>query len=104
MVGVISEALAVESYKHVVPAVYEVTYENKRLRDSESYEMFNIIRSGLVYEFSWTYGEGGSMVYILPTLLEQKNTNVSSFYAKNFKTAEKQLEKVIDKVKENYGG
>ncbi len=103
MVGVISEALAVESYKHVVPAVYEVTYENKRLRDSESYEMFNIIRSGLVYEFSWTYGEGGAMVYMLPTLLEQKSTNVQSFYAQHYKSAEKQLEIVIDKVKDNYG-
>lgn len=40
--------------------------------------MFNIIRSGMVYEFSWTYGEGGSMIYILLTLLEQKKTNVSS--------------------------
>ena len=48
MVGVISEALAVESYRYVVPAVYEVTYENKRLRDSESYEIFNLTRSGLV--------------------------------------------------------
>ena len=102
MVGVISEALAVESYKHVVPAVYEVTYENKRLRDSESYEMFNIIRSGLVYEFSWTYGEGGQMVYILPTLMSQKSTNLASFYAQNVKAAEKQLERVIDKVLEHY--
>lgn len=103
MVGVISEALAVESYKYVVPAVYEVTYENKYLRDPESYDMFNLIRAGLVYEFSWTYGEGNSMIYALPTLMEQKSTDVSSFYAKNAKAAEKQLAKVIDKVKEKYG-
>ncbi|MHC1694198.1 MAG: hypothetical protein AB9835_02745 [Eubacteriales bacterium] len=102
MVGVISEALAAESYKYVVPAVYEVTYENKYLRDSESYEMFNIIRSGLVYEFSWTYGEGNGMTYALPNMMAAKNKDLTSFYEKNAPPVEKQLAKVIDEVKSHY--
>ncbi|MDD4772149.1 MAG: extracellular solute-binding protein [Eubacteriales bacterium] len=103
-VGVICEALAAESYKTVVPAVYEVTFANKYLRDEESYDMFDIIRKGIVYEFGWTYGEGNEMIYALERLMVQKSTDVASFYAKNHERFEKQFAKVIDGVREVYGG
>ncbi len=102
-VGVICEALAVESYKTVVPAVYEVTFANKYLRDEESYDMFNIIRKGIVYEFGWTYGEGNEMIYALERVMLQKSTDIASFYAKNHERFEKQFAKVIDGVREIYG-
>lgn len=101
--GVISEALAFESYKTVVPAVYEVTFANKYLRDEESYDMFNIIRSGIVYEFGWTYGEGNEMIYALERVMLQKSTDIASFYAKNHERYEKQFARVIDGVREIYG-
>ncbi len=100
--GVICEALSVESYRNVVPAVYEITFENKYLRDEESYRMFNIIRSGIVYEFGWTYGEGNEMIYALPNLMSQKSTDLISYYEKRYKNIEKQFEKVINKVIDNY--
>lgn len=102
-VGVICEALSFESYKTVVPAVYEVTFANKYLRDEESYDMFNIIRKGIVYDFGWTYGEGNEMIYALERLMVQKSTDVASFYAKNHERFEKQFAKVIDGVRELYG-
>ena len=98
MTGVISEALSVESYKNVIPAVYDVMYTNRYLRDEESYDMFNIIMDGLVYEFSWTFGEGNNMVYALPNLMAQKSTDLVSYYASNGPTIEANMVKFIDSV------
>ena len=98
MSGVISEALSVYSYKYVVPAVYSVMYANRYLRDEESYEMFNLIRKGIVYEFAWTFGEGNSMAYAFPTVINQKSTDIVSFCEKNAPNAEKALAKLIDSV------
>ena len=98
MCGVISEALSVYSYKNVVPAVYDVMYANRYLRDDESYEMFNLIMKGLVYEFSWTFGEGNQMTYGLPNLMVQKSTDIVSFYEKNAPGVENSIVKFIDKV------
>lgn len=100
MCGVISEALSFYSYKYVVPAVYDVMYANRYLRDDESYEMFNLIMKGLVYEFSWTFGEGNGMTYALPNMMNQKNINIASFYEKNSPSVEKAMAKFIDKVLE----
>ena len=98
MCGVIAEALAVESYRTVVPAVYEVTFANKYLRDEESYDMFTIMREGLVYEFSWTFGEGNNMIYALPNMMQKKSVDLTSYYAKNAPGAEKTIAKFIDNV------
>jgi len=100
MTGIISEALSVYSYKNVVPAVYDVMYANRYLRDEESYEMFNLIMKGLVYEFSWTFGEGNVMTYALPNLMNQKNVNVASFYDSNKTSVERAIVKFIDDVLE----
>ena len=99
-VCVIKEALAVESYKKVVPAVYNTMFANKYLRDSESYEMFNLIRQGLVYEALWTWGEGSDLVYALPNLMAQKSSDLSSYYEKRRKSTEKTINKFVEKVLE----
>jgi len=96
--GVISEALSFYSYKYVVPAVYDVMYANRYLRDEESYEMFNLIMKGLVYEFSWTFGEGNGMTYALPNIMNQKSKDIVSFYEKNAANVEQAMVKFIDKV------
>ncbi len=98
MTGVISEALAYESYKNVVPAVYETMFANKYLRDEESYDMFNITRAGLVYEPLWTYGEGAELVQALPIMMTQKKNDLASFYDTRKKSTERKINKVIEAV------
>ena len=98
MCGVISEALSVYSYKNVVPAIYDVMYANRYLRDEESYEMFGLIMKGLVYEFSWTFGEGNGMTYAMSNLMERKSVDIASFYEKNAPAVEKAMAKFIDNV------
>ena len=98
--GIVSEALSVYSYKYVVPVIYDVMYANRYLRDEESYEMFNLIMKGLVYEFSWTFGEGNVMTYAMSNLMEQKSMDIASFYEKNAPAVERALANFIDKVME----
>ena len=65
-VGLITEALAVASYKYVIPAYYDVTLKTKAARDDESAAMLDIIREGLKLEFVAEYaiqnGGGGSAI------------------------------------------
>ena len=65
-VGLITEALAVASYKYVIPAYYDVTLKTKAARDDESAAMLDIIREGLKLEFVAEYaiqnGGGGSVI------------------------------------------
>lgn len=98
MTGVITEALAYESYKNVVPAVYETMFANKYLRDEESYDMFNITRAGLVYEPLWTYGEGADLVYALPNMMSAQNKDLISYYDKRKKSTERTINRVIESI------
>lgn len=100
--GVIIEALSAESYKTVLPALYEVTFENKYLRDEDSYKMFNIIKDSLVYDTLWNYAEGDQMVYFLSQLMSKKSTDLSSFYAANYQKTENKMRDFYDLTTETY--
>lgn len=71
-VGRITEALSYESWKTVTPAVYNSIFESKYLRDATSYEMYHMIRSSLVCDFNWNYGNGNELTYMAVKLLNEK--------------------------------
>lgn len=96
-VGLITEALARESYKHITPAFYEFTLEQKYSRDENSADMLKIIRNTTYFDMGYIYNFGGSG-FISKTMLDAKNKDFASFYAKN----EKLIQKAIDKFIEAY--
>lgn len=96
--GVITEAMSYLSYRDVIPALYEVTFENKYLRDDDSYAMFNIVKNSLVYDRLWNYAEGDSMVYFFTNLMKGKSTDLASFYAKNAGKTEASMRAFFDSV------
>ena len=53
--GTITEALAAESYKQVIPAFYEKALYGKLIRDEESRDMLDIILSTASYDFAYIY-------------------------------------------------
>ena len=81
--GALIEALSCESYNLVMPALYETTFENKYLRDDDSYAMFNIIKSTLTYDILWNYTEGSGLCYFLSRLMQNGSADLASFYSKN---------------------
>ena len=102
-VGTITEALSFESWKTVTPAVYNTIFENKYLRDATSYEMYQMIRSSLVCDFNWNYGNGNELTSMAIKLLkDQKSTDVASYLAKYSEKIAVSYEKLTDAVKEIY--
>ena len=101
--GTVIEALSYESYESVIPALYEVTFENKYLRDEDSYKIFNIIKNSLVYDILWNYSEGSQMAYFLPNLMIKKTTDLTSLYESSYLATENQMKSFYDMAIENYG-
>lgn len=101
-VGVVLEALCAESYRQVVPVLYDVVYQNKYLRDSESETMFNLIRGSLVYDLNWNYGDGNKISYLVRETVGYHNSDVASYLASNLSVAQAQLDAVYDDIAENY--
>lgn len=102
-IGVLLEALAAGSYKEVVPKLYDVLYENKFLRDEESKEMFEIIKTTLVYDLNWCYGSGNGLTYMIANTVGAKSTDMSSYFAANIDACQKVLDDVYADIIKNYG-
>lgn len=101
-VGVVLEALCAESYRQVVPVLYDVVYQNKYLRDSESETMFNLIRGSLVYDLNWNYGDGNKISYLVGGTVGYHNSDVASFLASNLSAVQEKLDAVYDVIAEKY--
>lgn len=98
-VGLITEALARESYKNITPAFYESTLEQKYSRDEMSAEMLKIIRDTTYFDMGYIFNFGGSG-FISRDLLTNKSKDFASYYAKN----EKMIQRSIDKFIESMNG
>ena len=91
----IIEALSYESYRLVMPAVYDIVLESKYARDEESAEMLDIILEGRTYTFGYIYDSWKGMQWALTNLMNSKKTDFASHYAKTEKSAQKHLDSVI---------
>lgn len=103
-VGTITEALSYESWKTVTPAVYNSIFESKYLRDATSYEMYQMIRSSLVCDFNWNYGNGNELTNMAIKLLrDSKSTDVASYLAQYSDKIAESYKELTDAVSEIYG-
>ena len=100
--GAVCEALAAESYRYVVPAYYDVILTSKVARDEDSKEMIDIIYDGACYDFGLNYGNGNALSFSVNSLLSAKSTDYVSFVERNEKNFMKGLQKVCDKIIEDY--
>lgn len=92
--GLVTEALAIESYIDVYPAVYETVINGKLLRDPDSVEMFRLLMDGLEISFSRTYKDG-SYSDLFGNLNASGSNDLSSQAQKLAKVAQKHYEKVV---------
>ncbi len=93
--GLVTEALAIESYRLVYPAIYETIFEDKVLRDEESLKMFDILMQGMEIDFGRTF-KHGDYVDLIGNLLTKNQRTLISSAEKLEKAAEKHFEKIID--------
>lgn len=98
--SVMIEALSYESWKKVLPSVYDIVLVSKYARDDESAAMLDIILAGRVYTFGYIYDDWKGMQWALQVLVNSKKADFASYYAKNEKSAQKQVDKVINMFEE----
>lgn len=94
--SVILEALCAEGYASVVPAYFEVALSTKYSRDEESPQMLEIVKAGRVYDLGYYDNTLGVLNSVGQNMFSTKNRDFASLYAKNEKSANKMLQKLVD--------
>ena len=98
--GLMLEALAMESYRLVRPAVYETSFSAKYLRDEQSYEMYNIIRDSGVYDFNWNFGGGNKFARIMADIVRKGSPDMlASYYEANKDAVTATLADVLEQIR-----
>lgn len=109
MVGAVIELLSYESADTVIPAYYDVLLTGKLARDTDTVAMIDILFDTITYEIGGNYfGFSGGFNALFYTLgnevVNNKNADFASFYAKNEKSALatiKNFYKQLDKAEAN---
>ena len=92
--GIITEALAAESWKTIIPKVYDVALKYRGARDQISTEIIDIIANGCVFDMGFVYGNNSMMGGCLLVLMNAKDRNFMSHYAANKAAWEARLAEV----------
>ena len=94
--GVILDALSYESWKNVLPVYYDVTIEQKGLRNEDSIEMLDIIREGRTAEFTRVLGITNTYVTSLYNMILSGSNTLASLAASNKTALETSIKTVVD--------
>ena len=101
-VGMVSEALAAESYRYVIPEYYNVLLTSKLTRDEESMEMLDIIFGGATYDFALNLGNWTPLSMPLTNMQSNRITDTASYIEKHRGELEKQIADIYGAIEKNY--
>ena len=93
--GLVTEALAIESYYDVYPAVFETVINNKLLRDEDSQKMFRLLMDGLEISFARTY-KHAAYTDLFADLTAANSTELASKVASLENAATDHYDKVLE--------
>ena len=99
--GILCEGLAVESYKNVRDALFEVTAKSKSARDADSTRMMDLVMATRVFDLGYSHMYDQSLVNFVRDLLQRDSTDVASTIEKGIKPVQKKLEKIIEAYEKN---
>lgn len=94
LVGVVTEALAIESLYNIYPAVYETVFEDKLMRDENSLLMFELLLNGLEIDFGRTF-KNAAYTDMMCDLVAKGSTDLASTEKKLAKAAQKHYESIL---------
>lgn len=99
-VGIVTEALAAESWKTVTPAVFDTALKYRGARDETSIQVIEMIEPGCVIDFGFVFGDYSNMGFLMSSLMGEKKNNFASYYASKKTSWEKNLQKIVDEFLE----
>lgn len=92
--GIVLEAMASESYRHLTPAYYNTALQQKYTRDDESAEMLDLLLQNRVYDLAMIYS-WGNINANYRSLADKNDTDLSSLVAKREKQVVSGIEKFL---------
>ena len=95
-IGVITEALAAESYRSVFPQYYDIALKGKYSVDKDTANMVDLVLAGRNFDFSFLFGDSEfqGLPYMFRDMLRDQVADIASRYAK----IKKALNKSVDKI------
>lgn len=93
--GFALEALAAESYKRVTPAYYEQTLKRKSQRDSDSWDMLDIVFRNRLWDLGY-YARWGGLDDSFIAQIKKGTGSFAKWYKSASKSADKAIKKYID--------
>ncbi len=98
-VGAVMEALASENYRSTSPTYFETALKVKYSRDDDTSQMYDLIKSGLKFNFGFTFSVFTSnMANKFQDMITNNDVNWASKYAAFKDTADASLQKFYDTV------
>ena len=99
--GILVEGLAVESYRNIRDALFEVTAKSKSARDADSTRMMDLVMETRVFDLGYSHMYDQSLVNFVRDLLQKDSTDVASTIEKGIKPMQKKLDKIIEAYEKN---
>lgn len=100
-VGIITEAMAAESWRQVTPAIYDVALKVRNVRDPKSLTAIELAASSAVIDFGFVYGDYNMMGFVMSNLIGSKKNDFASYFARGAKKWEKSLANIATAAIEN---
>jgi hypothetical protein len=101
MSGAVLEAFASESYRQVTPAYYEGAMKQKYARDSESTQMFDLIKNGVTFKFGVSFTMSlNDPQNTFKSVVSAKDPNWASRMQSWIVSAQASLDKTVATLKE----
>lgn len=94
MIGVIVEAMSAYSWKEVLPTFYDIAFDIKGVRDTESAEMLDIILDNRVIDFAYLYDNWDGWTFQLQKLV--KTDKYMSMIQNLSKVVQKHYDKILE--------
>lgn len=99
MAAAVMEAMSSEGYRTVAPAYYEVALKVKYSRNDESAQMFDLIRSSVVFDFGALYGTTNGIAFTsIKNFIAYGSDEWASYYASNEEKAKAGIEAFVEAV------
>ena len=93
MIGAVTECLAAESYRSVMPVYYDLTLGTKGVRDAESSLMMDYILQSRQIDFAYMYDGSGGWLFKTSTFIENPGK-----FASGYEKYEKAVKNYYNKV------
>ena len=99
-VGILTEALCAETYKHVLPAFYDVCLKQRYSSSKEDAEMIDLCVESRMFDFGYVYDNWQGVAFLFQDQIVAQKNDITSYYKSKERAALKYYDKVIGKFME----